>query len=34
MRDALDDLALSEEHDRTMWKYLTYAAATMINTPD
>jgi hemoglobin len=33
MRDALDDLALPEEHDRTMWKYLTYAAATMINTP-
>jgi len=34
MRDALDDLALPEEHDRTMWKYLTYAAATMINTTD
>jgi hemoglobin len=34
MRDALDELALPEEHDRTMWKYLTYAAATMINTPD
>jgi hemoglobin len=33
MRDALDELALPEEHDRTMWKYLTYAAATMINTP-
>ncbi|WP_030379934.1 MULTISPECIES: globin [unclassified Streptomyces] len=33
MRDALDDLALPEEHDRTMWKYLTYAAASMINSP-
>jgi hemoglobin len=33
MRDALDELGLSEEHDHTMWKYLTYAAATMINSP-
>ncbi|MBQ0829210.1 globin [Streptomyces tagetis] len=33
MRTALDELGLSEEHEATLWKYLTYAAATMINSP-
>lgn len=33
MRVALDELGLSEEHEQTLWKYLTYAAASMINTP-
>lgn len=31
MRTALDDLGLTQEQDETMWKYLTYAAAMMIN---
>lgn len=34
MRDAVDELGLSEEHEQTLWKYLTYAAASMINSPD
>jgi hemoglobin len=34
MRDAVDELGLPEEHERTLWKYLTYAAASMINSPD
>jgi hemoglobin len=34
MRDAIDDLDMSEEHATQLWNYLTYAAATMINTPD
>ncbi len=34
MRDAVDDLDLSEEHAHTLWNYLTYAAASMVNTPD
>ncbi|MFD4571249.1 globin [Streptomyces sp. NPDC058417] len=34
MRDAVDGLGLSEEHERTLWNYLTYAAASMINTAD
>lgn len=33
MRVALEDLGLSEEHETTLWNYLTYAAATVINTP-
>lgn len=33
MRVALDELGLSEEHEQTLWKYLTYAAASMVNTP-
>jgi hemoglobin len=33
MRDAVDELGLSEEHERTLWTYLTYAAASMVNTP-
>ncbi|MFJ4717104.1 globin [Streptomyces sp. NPDC088785] len=32
MRDAVDSLDLSEEHERTLWNYLTYAAASMVNT--
>ena len=34
MRAAVDDLGLSEERERTLWNYLTYAAASMVNTPD
>ena len=34
MRAAVDDLGLSEERERTLWNYLTYAAASMINTAD
>ena len=34
MRDAVDSLGLSEEHEHTLWSYLTYAAASMVNTPD
>jgi hemoglobin len=33
MRAAVDELGLSEEHERTLWSYLTYAAASMVNTP-
>jgi hemoglobin len=32
MRVAVDELGLSEEHERTLWNYLTYAAASMVNT--
>lgn len=32
MRVAVDELGLSEEHEHTLWNYLTYAAASMINT--
>ncbi|MFD8597947.1 globin [Kitasatospora sp. NPDC059646] len=34
MRTALDRLALPAEDDRELWHYLTYAAASMINTAD
>lgn len=34
MRVAVDELGLSPEHERTLWNYLTYAAASMVNTPD
>ncbi|EME98113.1 globin [Streptomyces mobaraensis NBRC 13819 = DSM 40847] len=34
MRDAVDSLDLSEAHRDELWRYLTYAAASMINTPD
>lgn len=34
MRVALDELELPEAADRQLWEYLTYAAASMINTPD
>ncbi|MQS14350.1 globin [Streptomyces kaniharaensis] len=32
MRAAVDDLALPAEAERQLWDYLTYAAASMINT--
>jgi len=34
MRVAVDELDLSEEHERTLWNYLTYAAQSMVNTPE
>ncbi|KAA6221844.1 globin [Streptomyces albofaciens JCM 4342] len=34
MRDAVDSLELSPEHETQLWNYLTYAAASMINTAD
>ena len=34
MRVALDQLGLAPEHTQRLWDYLTYAAATLINTPD
>lgn len=33
MRAAVDDLALPAEAEQQLWEYLTYAAASMINTP-
>jgi hemoglobin len=33
MRVAVDELGLSPEHEQTLWNYLTYAAASMVNTP-
>jgi hemoglobin len=33
MRTALDELTLPEEYERQLWAYLTYAAASMINSP-
>ncbi|GGW91317.1 MULTISPECIES: globin [Streptomyces] len=32
MRDAVDSLGLTEDHRTQLWNYLTYAAASMINT--
>ncbi|MDF9813316.1 globin [Streptomyces sp. SPB162] len=32
MRDAVDDLALAPDHERQLWDYLVYAAASMVNT--
>ena len=32
MRAAVDELGLSPEHERQLWNYLTYAAASMVNT--
>jgi len=32
MRAAIDSLALPTEHDERLWKYMTYAAASMVNT--
>ncbi|MFI1201966.1 globin [Streptomyces sp. NPDC020883] len=32
MRDAVDSLGLAEGHRTQLWNYLTYAAASMINT--
>lgn len=34
MRAALDELGLPEDQDRTLWNYLTYAATTLVNTPE
>ncbi|MHA6759979.1 globin [Streptacidiphilus sp. PAMC 29251] len=34
MRAAVDELGLAEEHRQQLWDYLTYAAASMVNTPD
>ncbi|MBH5334883.1 globin [Streptomyces pactum] len=33
MRDAVDELELAPEHEAELWRYLTYAAASMINSP-
>ena len=33
MRVAVDELGLSEAHRTQLWDYLTYAAASMVNTP-
>jgi hemoglobin len=33
MRAAVDDLGLAPEHERQLWDYLVYAAASMVNTP-
>jgi len=33
MRVAVDELALTPEHERQLWDYLVYAAASMVNTP-
>ncbi|MFG2225225.1 globin [Streptomyces sp. NPDC048644] len=32
MRDAVDSLGLATEHATQLWNYLTYAAATMVNS--
>ncbi|GAA2228096.1 globin [Streptomyces amakusaensis] len=32
MRDAVDELELAPEHERQLWDYLVYAAASMVNT--
>ncbi|GAA5071642.1 globin [Streptomyces similanensis] len=34
MRAAVDELGLPPEQEQTLWNYLTYAAASMVNTPD
>jgi hemoglobin len=34
MRVAVDELGLSEEHEQQLWDYLTFAAQSMVNTPD
>lgn len=34
MRAALDELELPEDHDRMLWDYLTYAASTLVNSPE
>ncbi|MFJ8046299.1 globin [Kitasatospora sp. NPDC096147] len=33
MRTALDSLELPADAERQLWDYLTYAAASMVNTP-
>ncbi|MEY9845274.1 globin [Streptacidiphilus sp. MAP5-3] len=34
MREAVTELGLSPEHEQQLWDYLTYAAKSMINTPE
>ncbi|MEE1938059.1 globin [Streptomyces sp. TRM 70361] len=34
MRDAVDSLGLTPEHERQLWDYLVYAAGSLINSPD
>nr|WP_209311329.1 globin [Streptomyces spiramenti] len=34
MRDAIDTLELAPHHEKQLWDYMVYAAASMINTPD
>jgi hemoglobin len=34
MREAVAELGLPPEHEAQLWSYLTYAAATMINTAE
>ncbi|MFJ4845245.1 MULTISPECIES: globin [unclassified Streptomyces] len=33
MRDAVDEIGLEPDHERQLWDYLVYAAASMVNTP-
>ncbi|MET9219555.1 globin [Streptomyces sp. NPDC088197] len=33
MRAAVDELGLEPAHEQQLWDYLTYAAASMVNTP-
>ncbi|MFI6296978.1 globin [Nonomuraea sp. NPDC050790] len=33
MRDAVQDLELSEDLEKRLWDYLVYAAHSMVNTP-
>nr|WP_223186659.1 globin [Streptomyces sp. CBMA29] len=33
MRVAVDELALEPAYEQQLWDYLTYAAASMVNTP-
>jgi hemoglobin len=33
MRDAVDELGLEPAHEKQLWDYLVYAAASMVNTP-
>jgi hemoglobin len=34
MRVAVESLELPAEHEKRLWDYLVYAAASMVNTPD
>lgn len=34
MRDAVDSLELAPEHEEQLWRYLVFAAGSLINTPD
>jgi hemoglobin len=34
MREAVDSLELAPEHEKRLWDYLVYAAASMVNAPD